>query len=174
MIMRNLPREAAAFGRRPRAVSMAVGGMLVALTVVIGVLDGHGQQRAAAGPQTAQRQTPPAEAGGTGPDGPAGTVAPQPPAPPAGALSQEERQRLIDRILGIRYLERRAAQRTRHGREYLLAAEGHRGQYEQLSDDELRRCTKVAQKERQVSSGGRNTGRILNEALIAAGCPALR
>jgi|RhiMetdeSRZDD1v2_1073273.scaffolds.fasta_scaffold106378_3 hypothetical protein len=170
----HLPREAATFGRRSRAMRMVGGGLLLALTVVIGILEGHGQQRVVAGPQTAQRQTPPAEAGGTGQGEPAGTVAPQPPAPPAGALSQEERRRLIDQILSIRFLERQAAQHTRYGRENLLAAEGHRGQYAQLSDEELRRCAQVAQKERQSSSGGRNTWRLLNEAMIAAGCPAVR
>jgi len=92
----------------------------------------------------------------------------------AEALSQEERKRILDGILDIRYLERRAAQNARHSREQLLAAEGRRGQYEKLSDDELRRCAKVVTKERQVSSDRRNTGRILNEAIIAAGCPALR
>ena len=140
---------------------MVGGGLLLALTVVIGVLEGHGQQRVVAGLQTAQQQTPPAGTGGTGPGEPAGTVAPQPPAPPAGVLSQEERRRLIDQILGIPFLERQAA-------------EGHRDQYAQLSDEELRRCAQVAQKERQSSSGGRNTWRLLNEAMIAAGCPAVR
>jgi len=153
---------------------MVGGGLLLALTVVIGVLEGHGQQRVGAGPQTAQRPAPPAEAGGTAQGEPAGTVAPQPPVPPAGALSQEARRGLIDQILGMRFLERQAAQHTRHGRENLLAAEGHRGQYEQLSDEELRRCAQVAQQERQGSSGGRNTRRLVNGALIAAGCPALR
>ena len=153
---------------------MVGGGLLLALTVVIGVLEGHDQQRVVAGPQTAQRQTPPAEVGGPGQGAPAGTVAPQPPAPPAGVLSQEERRRLIDQILGMRVLERQTAQHTRHGRENLLAAEGHRDQYAQLSDEELRRCAQVAQKEWQGSSGGRNTRRLVNEALIAAGCPALR
>ena len=132
------------------------------------------EQRVGAGPQTVQRQTPLAEAGGTGQGEPTGTVVPQPPAPPAGALSQEERRRLIDQILGIHFLERQAAQHTRYGRENLLAAEGHRDQYAQLSDEELRRCAQVAHKERQGSSGGRNTRRLVKGALIAAGCPALR
>jgi len=92
----------------------------------------------------------------------------------AGALSQEERKRIIDGILDMRSLERRAAQHARHGREQLLAAEGHRGQYDKLSDEELRRCAAVVDKERQGSSDRRNTGRRLNEALRAAGCPALR
>jgi hypothetical protein len=171
---RHLPREAATFGRRARAMRMVGGGLLLALTVVIGVLEGHGRQRVVAGLQTAQQQTPPAGTGGTGPGEPAGTVAPQPPAPPAGVLSQEERRRLIDQILGIPFLERQAAQHTRYGRENLLAAEGHRGDYAQLSDEDLRRCAQVAQKERRSSSGGRNTRRLVNEALIAAGCLALR
>jgi hypothetical protein len=98
----------------------------------------------------------------------------QQPAPAADALSQEERQRLIDRILGIRALERRAARHTLHSGERLMAAEGHRGQYAKLSDEELRRCADVAAKQRQVSSGGPNSGRLLNSAMIAAGCPALR
>jgi hypothetical protein len=170
---RRLLRDAVAWGRKPRAVRTTVGGVLLTCAVVIGLLDGHGQQRSASGAPTAQRPTPTAEAGAEH-GGSAVTVAPQSPAPPAETLSPEARTRLIDRILGIRFLERRTAQHARHGREYLLAAEGHRGQYEKLSDEELRRCAAVAQKERQVSTGGLNTGRILNEAMIAAGCPALR
>jgi hypothetical protein len=174
MMIRRLPRDTAMWARHPKAVRTTVAGVLLAFTVVIGILEGHGQQRVVAGPQTAQQQTPPAEAGRTGHGEPAGTVAPQPPASPAEALSQEERRRLIDQILSIRFLERQTAQHTRYGRENLLAAEGHRGQYAQLSDEELRRCAQVAQKEWQGSSGGRNTRRLVNGALIAAGCPALR
>lgn len=174
MRIRSLQREAIAVGKRPGAVRRGVGGVLLATTVLTGSLDGHGQQRAAAGLHTAQSQTPTAESGGAGQGGAAVPVAPQPSVPPAGALRQEARQRIIDRILGIRYQERRASQHARHGVEHLMAAEGHRGQYEKLSDEELRRCADVNKHERQVSSGGRNTGRLLNEAMIAAGCPALR
>ena len=173
MKMRKVLRDAVACGRKPRAVRTTVGGVLLALAIIIGPLDGHGQQRSASGAPTAQGHPPTAEAGAEQ-GGSTITVAPQSPAPPAETLSPDERKRLIDRILGMRFLERRAAQHARHGREYLQAAEGHRDQYEKLSDEELRRCAAVAQKERQVSTGGLNTGRILNEAMIAAGCPALR
>ena len=173
-MMRKLQREAAALGKRPGAVRRVVGGMLLVTTLLIGSSDSHGQQRAAFGLQTAQSQTPTAESAGAGQGETAVTVAPQPSVPSAGALSQEARKRIIDRILGIRYQEQRASQHARHGMEHLMAAEGHRGQYEKLSDEELRRCADVNKQERQVSSGGRNTGRILNEAMIAAGCPALR
>jgi len=91
---RYLPREAVTFGSRARAMSMVGGGLLLALTVVIDVRAGQGQPRMVAGPQTAQRQPPPAEAGGTEQSEPAGTVAPQPPAAPVEALSQGERRRL--------------------------------------------------------------------------------
>src|SRR5262245_45614369 len=158
---------------KPRAVRTTVGGVLLTCAVVLGLLDGHGQQRSASGAPTAQRYSPTAEAGAEQ-GGAAVTVAPHSPAPPAEPLSPAERKRLIDRILGMRVLERRAAQHVRHGREYLLAAESHRDQYEKLSDEELRRCAAVAQQERQVSTGGLNTGRLLNEAMLAAGCPGLR
>ena len=66
MMMRKVLRDAVACGRKPRAVRTTVGGVLLALAIIIGPLDGHGQQRSASGAPTAQRDSPTAEAGAEG------------------------------------------------------------------------------------------------------------
>jgi|SRR5215510_628442 len=63
---RRLLRDAMAWRSKPRAVRTTVGGVLLTCAVVLGLLDGHGQQRSASGAPTAQRDSPTAEAGAEG------------------------------------------------------------------------------------------------------------